>query len=157
REARKNTPLQMELAGAYLKIGDVQGLPYRPNLGDTAGALTSYRKALAIAQSVADEESTNRDALSLLADAHDRIGFVEQRTLRWVEALRAHEIARALRERLTPRTPQDDLALARTWVAVGDDRYIGDKRIPQSMLHGSPRDAYEAALRTLERVPRDGA
>jgi len=155
-EAADNTPLRMELAGAYLKIGDVQGLPYRPNLGDTAGALTSYQKALAIARSVRDEEPENRDALSLLADAHDRIGFIEQRTLRWADALRAHETSRALRERLTPRTARDDLALAKTWVAIGDDRYVGDRRIPRSMLQGTPKDAYEVALRILGRIPRDG-
>ena len=134
-DAEDNVPLRVELAGAYLKIGDVQGLPYTPNLGDTAGALQSYRKALAIAESVQDHK--------LLADAWDRIGFVEQRTLRWAEALRAHETARALREQLS-----DDLALARTWVAVGDDRYIGK-------MGGSPREAYESALRVLQRVPRD--
>jgi hypothetical protein len=40
--------LQHELAAAYLKVGDVQGRPYKPNLGDTAGALASYGKAVAI-------------------------------------------------------------------------------------------------------------
>jgi tetratricopeptide (TPR) repeat protein len=149
-DAEDNTPLRIELGGAYVKIGDVQGLPYRPNLGDTAGALTSYRKALAIAQSVYDDDPQNRDVLVLLADAHDRIGFVEQRTLRWREALSAHETSRALRERLPARTPQDELALAKTWVAIGDDRYVGN-------LPGSPREAYESAVRILERVPKNGA
>jgi tetratricopeptide (TPR) repeat protein len=151
-----NTPLQIELAGAYVKIGDVQGLPYRPNLGDTAGALARFRKALAIAQGVHEDEPDNREAIALLADAHDRIGFVEQRTLRWVAALTAHETSRQLRERLAPHRPQDALALARTWVAIGDDRYIGDRQIPPSLRQGSPREAYETALRILETLPRQG-
>src|SRR6185436_9889248 len=150
-DARKNTPLQMELAGAYLKIGDVQGLPYRANLGDTEGALTSYRKALAISQDVRDDEPENRDALALLADAHDRIGFVEQRALRWANALRAHETSRELRESIAPRSARDDLALAKTWVAIGDDRYIGEPFMPASMIRGTPKEAYEAALRILAR------
>ncbi|MGB8986973.1 MAG: serine/threonine-protein kinase, partial [Candidatus Sulfotelmatobacter sp.] len=38
--------LQRELASAYERVGDVQGNPYYANLGDTAGATESYRKAL---------------------------------------------------------------------------------------------------------------
>jgi eukaryotic-like serine/threonine-protein kinase len=48
REAGDDPSLQQELAAAYLKVGDVQGRPGFPNLGDTAGALSSYRKSLAI-------------------------------------------------------------------------------------------------------------
>jgi serine/threonine protein kinase len=40
--------LQRELATAYEKIGDIQGNPYSENIGDTDGALASYRKAIAI-------------------------------------------------------------------------------------------------------------
>ena len=40
--------LQGELAAAYEKVGDVQGNPYEANLGNQDGALSSYRKALAI-------------------------------------------------------------------------------------------------------------
>jgi non-specific serine/threonine protein kinase/serine/threonine-protein kinase len=46
RDAGDRADLRRELAGAYLKIGDVQGRPFNPNLGDTAGALASYRKAV---------------------------------------------------------------------------------------------------------------
>jgi len=35
---------------AYERVGDVQGMPYRANLGDTKGALVSYQKALKIAE-----------------------------------------------------------------------------------------------------------
>lgn len=46
RDAGNCTDLRRELAGAYMKIGDVQGRPFNPNLGDAAGALASYRKAV---------------------------------------------------------------------------------------------------------------
>ncbi|HEV7763980.1 MAG TPA: serine/threonine-protein kinase [Thermoanaerobaculia bacterium] len=150
-EAQDNTSLQVELAGAYLKIGDVQGLPYQPNLGDTAGATTSYRKALEIARAAAAEEPDDTEILTLIANAHDRVGFVEQRSLRWVDALRQHEAARAIREKL-PHDPRRDLALAQTWTAIGDSRYIGDKTIPKELLFGTEQQAYEAALTTLASV-----
>jgi tetratricopeptide (TPR) repeat protein len=132
-EATGNAELRTELAGAYMKIGDVQGLPYRANLGDTAGAMTSYRKALQIAEGT--------DAHALVADLHDRVGFVEQRALRWGEALAAHERAREIRASLPP-SPE----LARTFTAIGDCRYIG-LRSPDA------QHAYEAALAVLSRLP----
>jgi tetratricopeptide (TPR) repeat protein/predicted Ser/Thr protein kinase len=143
-ESESNAALRMELAGAYLKIGDVQGLPYAPNLGDTAGAMVSYGKALGLATAVHDEEGGNFEAKALLADAHDRMGWIEQRALRWPSALQHHEHARGLREAL-PGTPRRDIALARTWTGIGDCRYIG--RL------GHPREAYETALRILAGVP----
>ena len=37
--------MRIELASAYEKIGDVQGRPGQGNLGDSRGALASYRRA----------------------------------------------------------------------------------------------------------------
>ena len=39
--------LEREIALAYVKVADVQGNSYNPNLGDTAGAMVSARKAVA--------------------------------------------------------------------------------------------------------------
>jgi eukaryotic-like serine/threonine-protein kinase len=154
-EGAQNTPLRMELAGAYLKIGDVQGLPYRANLGDTAGATASYRKALAISQAVCADEPQNIEGQALLADAHDRLGLIEQRAMRWDVAIQQHETARAIRESL-PREPKRDVALARTWTAVGDCRYIGIKTISPQLMRGTAREAYDSALAVLQHVPREG-
>ena len=57
--------LQRELAAAYVKVGDVQGRPLHPNLGDTPGALASYRKAAALYEAL----------VSLPADAASRRGL----------------------------------------------------------------------------------
>jgi tetratricopeptide (TPR) repeat protein len=146
-EASRNTPLQMELAGAYERVGDVQGLPYNANLGDTPGALISYRKALAIAEQVRTREPENETVLRLLADLHDRAGLVQQRALRWRGALQDHEQARAIRERL-PEDVAGDLALARTWVGIGDSVYQGNIR--------EPLTAYSTALAILAHVPPEG-
>ena len=52
RGAGTRADLRRELGGAYVKIGDVQGRPLTPNLGDTAGALASYKKAVAMYESL---------------------------------------------------------------------------------------------------------
>jgi len=60
--------LQEELASAYEKVGDVLGYPYGANLGDTAGALQSYRKAMTIRESLAAREATEPRLLALTSD-----------------------------------------------------------------------------------------
>ena len=52
QESNDDPTLQRELATAYEKVGNIQGNPYFPNLGNVEGALTSYRKALAIRESL---------------------------------------------------------------------------------------------------------
>ncbi len=51
-ESGGDAALQRELATAYEKIGDVQGNPYRANLGNQDGALASYRKALSMREAL---------------------------------------------------------------------------------------------------------
>jgi len=141
KESTRNTPLQMELAAAYERVGDVQGMPYRANLGDSAGALVSYRKALDIAEEVRTRQPDNAPTLLLIADLHDRTGWIEQRALRFRDALVHHEAARKIRESL-----HDDLPLARTWVAIADSRY--QSSYPAAAVRG----AYETADHILDRV-----
>jgi serine/threonine protein kinase len=47
-DAGDRPDLWRELAAGYVRVGDVQGRPLNPNLGDSAGALVSYRKATAL-------------------------------------------------------------------------------------------------------------
>ncbi len=147
KEAEDSRDLQIELARAYLKIGDVQGLPYAANLGDTSGALASYRKALAIV--------ANLDAPMIAADAHDRIGFVQQRRLAWPEAMEHHQAALALRKNLDG-TISERLALARTWVAIGDCRYVGNRWIDPKWRGTEPHHDYETALEVLATISPNG-
>jgi len=60
--------LRAELAEAYKRVGEIQGDPHYPNLGDLAGASTYYEKALELRKSLwlADSSSTSsRHALAL--------------------------------------------------------------------------------------------
>ena len=56
QETGNDTALQLDLAEAYLKVGNVQGRPYSPNIGDSSGALKSYAKAIEIAEPLAQRE-----------------------------------------------------------------------------------------------------
>ncbi len=75
-EASGDRTLQRELATAYRKIGDVQGNSNMANLGDTSGALASYRKSQAIRQALVNAEPKNDELQSELAESYERIGDI---------------------------------------------------------------------------------
>ena len=127
-EARGDRNLQLELAEAYVKVGDVQGKPYTPNLGDSAGALRSYAKAAEIAKPVAEAEHGNSStARRILSQALESLGGVQSRSKRWEEATRSHQRALMIREQLL----RDDPAHAEQWQRgiVANDIGLGDALI----------------------------
>ncbi len=65
REAHQDAGLKRELAGAYRRLADVQGDPVGASLGDTKGALSTYRKALALRESIAQAGGDPDDVLEL--------------------------------------------------------------------------------------------
>lgn len=76
REASDDRALQRELAMAYIKVADIQGRPFTGNLGDTDGALASYRKALEIFKSLLAADPSNSAARRDLGQTHTYIGRV---------------------------------------------------------------------------------
>ncbi len=61
-EASADPGLQMELAGAYARLGAVLGQPSVANLGDREGALKSYAKARDLLNGVVAADPRNGDA-----------------------------------------------------------------------------------------------
>ncbi|HMF09485.1 MAG TPA: serine/threonine-protein kinase [Thermoanaerobaculia bacterium] len=65
RERERDVSLTVELAAAYQRIGDVQGNPFQPNLGDSRGAAASYRRAIELLLPVANSGgAAEKDALA---------------------------------------------------------------------------------------------
>lgn len=108
QEAGDDPSLQRELAMAYQKVGDVQGYPYTANLGDTAGALQSFRKALAIREALSTQNPADRQLrrewavnygliADTLAKAGDTTGALEniRQAQTHFEALSAQDPANA--------------------------------------------------------------
>jgi serine/threonine protein kinase len=69
QEATRDVSLQRELAAAYERIGDIQGNPYRANLGNGEGALESYRQALALREAILQKNPNDLAAHYDLADS----------------------------------------------------------------------------------------
>ena len=76
QEAANDRSLLAELATAYQKVGDVQGSPARANMGNTAGALQSYAKALSIRQRLTDLDPSSTEAKRELANSYSSMSSV---------------------------------------------------------------------------------
>jgi len=72
-EVSNDPGLQLELATAYEKIGDVQGNSKYSNLGHPEAALQSYGKAVAIARKM----GKSPEALEVLASTYSDIGTIQ--------------------------------------------------------------------------------
>jgi serine/threonine protein kinase/tetratricopeptide (TPR) repeat protein len=103
REAAGDASLQRELAAAYEKVGEVQGNPFAANLGDPAGALASYRKALAIRESLAvpDSEESRRN----LANDYEWVGMALESLRDYRGALEYYRKDFTIKEALTKTAP----------------------------------------------------
>jgi non-specific serine/threonine protein kinase/serine/threonine-protein kinase len=111
-ESSGDASLQREVAAAYKRIGDVQGSPYTANLGDTAGALQSYEKAIAIRQFLCASRSRTLDdsiALAALSSLTAEMLLVSGNT---ADALRNSKRAVEIAEEMA-KTQPTDLAVLR--------------------------------------------
>ncbi len=70
----KDTALRLDLAAAYLRMGEVQGAVMSSHTGDTEAALGSFRKGLEAIEPV--PVPSNRQAGLLKMDFYNRIGHV---------------------------------------------------------------------------------
>jgi len=106
-EARADRSLQRELASAYERVGGVQGNPLFPNLGDSQGALASYRKSLAIRERLAASAPQDPQLRLELAEACAQASEVVRVLGDPAEALRLSSRALSAYEALAPARAQD--------------------------------------------------
>lgn len=123
-EAKGDLTLQAEVARAYFKLGDIQGNPYRANLGETGAAIDSYRKALAIRESLVAANPQNRANRFALASSYEWRGAVTLATGGNLDdAMRDEEKALAILEPMLQADPGDVEVLTKlegVYEAIGD-------------------------------------
>ena len=123
REAGDNASLQRELATAYEKVGEIQGNPYSANLGDTAGALTSYEKAAHIREALRQTAATT-DSEMELGRTYRALGDILEVKGEVPQTIKEYERSLQLFVRLAAANPadpavQDELARAYETLADG--------------------------------------
>ncbi len=104
-------------------MGDIQGNPSSPNLGDLKGALASYQKSLDLLGAIVAADDRDWQARDELAKLHQQIGTALYWTNRKDEALQHRQDALALRRRLVieqPGSAELRRELVRVLMDVGD-------------------------------------
>ena len=120
KDAGYDPALQSELAVGYIKLGDVQGHPAFPNLGDPAGALSSYHKALALFEASYSADPKNLITRRFVANANERIGDMLERSGDVKGTRERYSKTLALREELLAADPAS--FQARREVGISYDR-----------------------------------
>lgn len=99
-QSKGDVSLQKELAAAYDRVGDVLGYPYGANLGDTPGAMASYKKALAIRESLEPSAPADVALRRDTAKTYFKIAQVQESSGNFAEALaalgKAQNVAKSL-------------------------------------------------------------
>ncbi len=147
-ESGNDPSLLRELAFAYERVGDVQGYFFSGNLGDTAGAMKSYQRALAIREVLAKNNPKDSATQSDLARSYYKLADVLYTTGDQAGALQRVRQAVAIRQVLATSNPNSETAqreLATTYVSLGDALVdISD------WAEGKP--AYQNALVAFEKL-----
>lgn len=140
--------LRTDLIRAWLKLGDMQGNLYGANVGDRAGALSSYEKARRLGESVAQEDSSPEITLQLSetwAKFGELAGLSEDRG----EALRHYQKAIRLIEPMGEEHRRS--RLPGLWRRIGHLQYqLGDT----AAAAGSVRKSLETAEQWRSREPK---
>jgi eukaryotic-like serine/threonine-protein kinase len=148
REAAGDPGLVRDLAESYLRLGDVRGGPYAANLGDTAGALESYRKAQRLIEAAAARRPQDSELSAVLAQACLSLGRVLNRQNRTGEALdvlrRSIEIMGSLVARFPDNAPYRE-KLARAY------QYWAEPEANEAFRSGSV-ERMRAALNASEKA-----
>jgi eukaryotic-like serine/threonine-protein kinase len=123
REQSSDSSLQFELAAAYSKIADIQGAPGWSNLGDTAGAIASYQKAIGILEKLVQVEPNHREYQRALASNYKSIAYIYEVNGNLPLSITNNQSALNLYQNLVLADETDfaaKLALAECYKGVGD-------------------------------------
>ncbi|MEZ5426666.1 MAG: serine/threonine-protein kinase [Pyrinomonadaceae bacterium] len=150
-EAGDDISLQRELAAAYEKVGDVQGGTAVANLGDTEGAIASYRKSLKIREDILRVEPNGFEARRDVAGSYVKLASLLSEKDELDAALennrRGLEIFLAL-SREGPGNPEILYQLGRTYGEIGS--IIHDRGDLRGAL-----DNFQRELNSYQSLPEN--
>jgi serine/threonine protein kinase len=73
KDAGNDEHLRKALAAAYFRLGDLQGYPFAPNLGDTAGAIKSYESSAGLLEPLRHAHPDDAEAQRLWLETQERL------------------------------------------------------------------------------------
>ena len=153
RESAGDFGLQRELARAWVRVGDVQGNPSSANLGDTTGALASYRRAVALADGARQALPDDLEATRALAGAHRRMADVLAWSGNTTAALTESQLSTRLYAELASGAApalEDEIEAGIAVVKLGD--LLGNPNLPNLGRAAEAATEFAAALATFQRL-----
>ena len=141
-EAGEERSLQLELAAAYDKIGDVQGGFGTSNLGQREKADESYRKALVIREALVVAEPANADFRRKLSTSYTKLGDILWIAVDINGALEFYSKALEINKKLAAELPDD--------TEIRSDLAISYRNF--GYMHGANGHADEALENTRKAV-----
>jgi serine/threonine protein kinase len=147
-EAAGDWGLQRELAAAYLRVGDVQGYVDSANLGQTAQARVSYRKAAEILAAIPRTSPEHAPSQALLMEVLSHDGVVAGQTGKIEESAGQLRAAVKLAEELGSRasSPRVLRQLGKALTSLSS----------QQRLRGDLDAALQSALRAVKMLEELG-
>ena len=100
RDAGGDFDFQLQLSDAYTRLGNVQGSPYQPNLGDAQGAIRSVKRGAAIATEALRLRPGDARALHFALSAEQSVSEIEFGEGQTAEAIEHARTAAVLGEKL---------------------------------------------------------
>ena len=154
QEAQGDASLQRELVAAYLKVGNVQGNPNNANLGDTAGALESYRKALAIVARLTASDPADAPARRFVGVISEKMCDVQAATGDINGAVESQRRSLSIFKTIADAAPAADVAarqsLAISHVKLGD--VLGNANFTNAGDAAGAMQSYLASAGILESL-----
>ena len=155
RESAGDTGLQRELADAFIRVGDVQGNPTRANVGDTGGALASYKRAIGLVEAVQRELPGDVQAMRTMALAHRQRSDVLALTGDKENALVDAQMSADLFGQIGGREGvplEDRVNVGLSSIKLGD--LLGNRNFENLGRAGTANLAYGKALETFRQLDR---
>jgi serine/threonine protein kinase len=152
-EAGADASLERDLARAYLRVGDIQGNPVGPNLGDLRGWLESAERGRRISERLLKLQPNNPENIRILADADYDIAQAQLFSGKPKDAVANLNQAIALLEPLAVRNPANldvQLALSARYETLGDA--YGHPSVANLGQPGKALEDYRKALAVLENA-----
>lgn len=149
KDSAGDATLLRELAVVYSRLAGIQGNSRQANLGDTEGALQSYRKAAALLESAVAIEPTNSDLIGLQASAYRQIADAQLVQGYTDDGKRFLQLALQIIEPLSAANPSNTdmrFTLGKTYETMAY-AYRDDEEFAQALdYYGKAHAIYEQLL-----------
>lgn len=145
KDVGSNDDVRLSLATAYWRLGDVQGYPDKPNLGDMKGALASYKKAAEFLEPLRSKRPQDPDVLRQTTDLYQHMGAVLHQMDDVPGVVRAFETALPSALLLARLQPDD--------VESNESPGVFYNDLAISLQFADPKKANEYARQHLGMIP----